>query len=226
MTTLPLTKLRHSIALALLAGALFAVPGCNYLAPAVILLTPPPSRDAQYTLDKSRVTVIFVDDPQNKVPRRSLRQIMGQTAEQTLISKGVMPANMLIPSQAALQLTSRESESAKYSIVDVGRTLGAEVVVYARIEGFGLTSDGVTLKPYAVAQVRVLDAKNNMRLWPEAGTDFPVIYQGSQQVGEAPKGASERAQAERALAERLGLEIARTFFKYEIERESPSGKAD
>jgi len=200
--------------------------GCNYLAPAVILLTPPPSKDAQYTLDKTRVAVIFIDDPQNKAPRRSLRQIMGQVAEQDLISRGVMPANMMIPSQTALQLTSRESETNKYSIVDVGRTLGADVVIYARLEGFGLSTDGVSLKPYAVAQERVLDAANNERLWPEAGTDFPVIYQGTQQAGEMPRGASERAQAERSLAERLGLEIARTFYKHDIERESPSGKAD
>ena len=200
--------------------------GCNYLAPAVVLLSPPPSRDAQFTLDKTRVTVIFIDDPQNKAPRRSLRQIMGQVAEQDLIARGVMPANMMIPAQTALQLTARESVSNKFSIVDVGRTLGAEVVIYARLEGFGLSTDGVSLKPYAVAQVRVLDAANNERIWPEAGTDFPVIYRGAQQVGETPGGSSERAEAERRLAERLGLEIARVFYKHEIERESPSGKAD
>jgi hypothetical protein len=50
-----------------------------------------------------------------------------------------------------------------------------------------------------------------------------VIYQGTQQTGQAPSGASERAEAERRLAERVGLEIARVFYKHEIPRESPSG---
>ncbi len=212
---------RMTLALAIVATTISA--GCNYLAPAVVLLSPPPSKEAQYKLDKTLVTVIFIDDPQNKAPRRSLRLIMGQTAEQNLIARGVMPANMMIPAQTALQLTSRESVTDKFSIVDVGRTLGADVVIYARLDGFGLSADGVSLKPYAVAQVRVLDAANNMRLWPEAGTDYPVIYQGTQQAGETPGGASERAEAERMLAERLGLEIARVFYKHEIQRESPSG---
>ncbi|MGP1309198.1 MAG: hypothetical protein ACTS27_03245 [Phycisphaerales bacterium] len=223
MTTLHARNTVRTLLAAALGAAMLIPAGCNYLAPAVILLTPPPSRDAQFTLDKQRVAVVFIDDPQNKAPRRSLRAIMGQTAEQTLIAKGVMPSNMLIPSQTAMQLTSRESDSNKFSIVDVGRTLGADVVIYAKLEGFGLSTDGVTLKPYAVAQVRVLDAANNMRLWPEAGTDYPVVYEGPQQAGETPGMGTARAEAERKLAERLGLEIARVFFKHEIERESPSG---
>jgi hypothetical protein len=212
-----------TLAFALASVAATISAGCNYLAPAVVLLSPPPSKEAQYKLDKTLVTVIFIDDPQNKAPRRSLRLTIGQTAEQDLIARGVMPANMMIPAQTALQLTSRESVTDKFSIVDVGRTLGADIVIYARLDGFGLSADGVSLKPFAVAQVRVLDAANNMRLWPETGTDFPVIYQGTQQTGQAPSGASERAEAERRLAERVGLEIARVFYKHEIPRESPSG---
>ncbi|MBX3352000.1 MAG: hypothetical protein KF684_03630 [Phycisphaeraceae bacterium] len=216
---------RFALALPLLVTALLPA-GCNYLAPAMILLTPPPSVDAQYKLDKTRVTVIFIDDPQNKIPRRSLRQLIGQTAEQDLIARGVMPANMMIPSQTALQVTSRETDGSKLSIVDVGRNLGAEVVIYAKVDAFGLSRDGVTLQPFVVAQVRIVDAKNNVRLFPESGSTFPVVYESRQQAGDIPRGMSERSAAEQNLAERLGIHIARVFYKYEIERESPSGRGN
>lgn len=214
---------RLATTLALLVPACLPA-GCNYLAPAMILLTPPPSIDAQHELDKTLVTVFFIDDPQNKIPRRSLRQLIGQTAEQTIISRGLMPANKMIPSQTALQVTARETDGSKISIVDVGRTLGADIVIYARVDAFGLSRDGVTLQPFFVAQVRVIDAANNARIFPEAGTSYPVIYESRQQAGDIPRGLSERSSAEQALAERMGEYLARVFYKYEIDRESPSGR--
>ena len=198
--------------------------GCNYIAPAMILLTPPPSVEAQYKLDKTRVAVIFIDDPQNRIPRRSLRQLAGQIAEQDLITRGVMPASMMIPSQTAMQATSRETDGNRLSIVDIGRSLGADVVIYVQVDAFGLSRDGVTLQPYVVARLRVIDAKNNTRLFPETGSTHPVVYESRQQAGDIPRTTSERSAAEQRLAERLGIGIARTFYKYEIERESPSGR--
>lgn len=224
MHTRHTTRTRRAALLLALTLAALLPAGCNYIAPAMILLTPPPSVEAQYKLDAARVTVVFLDDPQNKIPRRSLRILAGQTAEQDLISRGVMPANMMIPSQTAMQVTSRETEGSRLSIVDVGRTLGADIVIYAKVEAFGLTRDGVTLQPFVVAQVRVLDAKNNVRLFPEAGVSHPVIFESRQQAGDIPRSMSERSAAEQKLAERLGVIIARTFYKYEIERESPSGR--
>lgn len=204
-----------------LAIALFAgVSGCNIVAPAAYIIQGPPTVPAQYKLDKTRVTVIFIDDRLNRAPRRSLRAVAADVAEQTLMQRGVLPEDKVITTRAAMRLAAQEEFNAPMTIAEMGRAVGADVVIYATIDVWTLSPDGVTLSPGARVRVKVIDAENDVRLWPSDIAGHPLTAALPQQTSPLASGA-DRDQAHLALANALGLKIARLFFEHE--RDSLSG---
>lgn len=215
---------RLALAALALAGAAIATTGCNYVAAAAYVIEGPPKVDAKFKLDKTRRTVVFIDDRNNVVPRRSLRQVMGESVESELISNAGMDASLVIPAQSTLRATSAERLGAPMSIVDVGRLVGAEVVIYAVITRFSLSPDGVTFTPVGTANVKVYDAVNNVPIFPIAGEGVPVNMLLPLKDSTMPTGISEKTAAEEDAARAMGIQIARTFFSYE--RDTLSGDLD
>lgn len=217
---------RNRLAAAALAlvGAALAGAGCNYVAAAAYVIEGPPKVDAKFKLDSTRRTVVFIDDRNNIVPRRSLRQVMGESAESELISHAGLEASLVIPAQSTLRATSAERLGAPMSIVDVGRLVGAEVVVYAVITRFSLSPDGVTFTPVGTATVKVYDAVNNVPIFPLGGEGVPVTMLLPLKDSSMPATLAEKTAAEEDAARALGVQIARTFFSYE--RDELSGNLD
>jgi len=209
---------------ALMLAAALASSGCNYVAAAAYVIEGPPKVDAKFKLDKTKRTVVFIDDRTNVVPRRSLRQVMGESVESELISNAGMDASLVIPAQSTLRATSAERLGAPMSIVDVGRLVGAEVVIYAVITRFALSPDGVTFTPVGTANVKVYDAVNNAPIFPMAGEGVPVNMLLPLKESSMPSGIAEKNAAEEDAARALGVQIARTFFSYE--RDALSGNLD
>lgn len=222
---LALRSTRLAGASLVLVGLLLAgVQGCNYVAAAAFVVGGPPKVDAKFTLDKTRKTVVFIDDRTNVVPRRSLRQVMGESAESELISRTGLKADMVIPSQSTLRATSSERLGTPMSVVDIGRLVGADVIIYAVVTRFALTPDGVTYSPIGEARVKVFDAANNQRLFPPSGEGYLVTMLLPMKSDGVPATAGERNAAEEQAARALGVQIARTFFSYE--RDALSGDLD
>lgn len=205
----------RSVAVASIAAlAAFMSAGCNIVLPAMYIVQGPPKVDAQYKLDKSRVTVIFIDDRLNRAPRRSLRVVAADTAEQTLMQKGVLPEEKVITTRAAMRVAAQEEFDAPMTIAEMGRTVGAEVVVYATIDAWTLSPDGVTLSPGARVRVKIIDATNDVRLWPPDSGGYPVTAALPPQTAPLASNA-DRDQMNLALANALGTKIARLFFEHE-----------
>ncbi len=61
-----------------------ALTGCNILGPAILLVEGPPKVQAQFTLEKKRPTVVFVDDRASVLPRRALRQQIAAMCQNAL----------------------------------------------------------------------------------------------------------------------------------------------
>ncbi len=202
-------------AIAALVALLAAAAGCNIVGPVFVLAEGPPTNEAVVKLDPKRNHVIFIDDLRSRFPKRSLRGVMGRGAEETLLSKKALPAEKLISSESANQAAGSESNTSKLSIVEVGRRVGADVVIYVTIDGFFITGDGQTEMPAAVARVKVFDVAANQRLWPPTEEGFSLILQPREQRGNLPMNLAGRTAIETELARRLGVALAQLFFEHE-----------
>ncbi len=201
-----------------------AMPGCDYMAAAAYVIEGPPKVERQFELDDTKKVVVFVDDRSGTMPRKGLRRVIGQTAEETLLAEKALKAELVIPSAAAIAAVTQEKRGEPLSVVEVGRTVGADVVVYVNVEKFTLSRDGVGAgnQPFAVAYVKVFDTASNRRIWPPESLGKPIMYTAAAGT-QAPETLGERAKAEDALAKRLGLEVARLFFTYERDGASKRG---
>src|SRR4051812_9808950 len=72
------------------AIAIAALPGCNILGPAFLLVHGPEKAPAAYKLDKERSTVVFVDDRSSVLAKRALRQQIATAAQNELLKQGVL----------------------------------------------------------------------------------------------------------------------------------------
>lgn len=198
----------------LVCGVGVPVGGCDEIGGALYLLEGPPEREAVFEFDPRRSAVVLVDDRRGAMPRRSLLRSIGETTDRVILDRRLLREGNLIDSRSALNAARGETRTRLKSIVDIGREVGAEVVVYVEVVAFGLTRDGQNVWPVAAYDVKIFDAASNVRLFPEDGGAYRVnvpVGREPSVIGELSR--SERSELELLLAQRSGAEIARMFFK-------------
>lgn len=199
---------------ALGAAACLACAGCNIIGPAYVLLHGPEKQPQQFKLDPARPVVVFVDDRSNVLPRRSLRQAIGEAAQQQLLASGEV--KNVIDCRGALAAAARDKYDQPQSIVDIARSVKAELVVYASVEQFTLSEDGQSFAPVASVWVKVIDAVSEERIWPEEKSGKRIGIHPQFEQGYAPGSQADAAKAEGAIAERLGVALAQVFYEHEL----------
>lgn len=190
-----------------------ALPGCNVVGPIAMLIEGPPTTDPVFELDPERPTVVFVDDPGNALPQRSLRGEIARSAEKQLLDKKVLKD--VIDHRGVLQAVSRERFGEQMSITEVGRAVSAEVVIYVQIVSITLSSDGASYSPAASARVKVIDVKNDVRVWPKEENAGQLALNMRGMAGEMPRSIAQREGMLREVASRMGLAVAQMFYKHE-----------
>jgi len=216
VTLAPAARLACLLCLAATAALL---AGCNIIGPIAVLASGPPKTQAQYTLDPTKVTVIVIDDRASRTPQRSLRDIVGRSAEEEILRRKLV--NDMVKSNLALGVMARERFGSPLTIAELGQALKAETVIYATVDEFALSPDGQTYSPFTRLRVRVVDATTGNRLFPPPGTtdwakldvDIPA------QATEKPGGGEQNA-ALQDLARVTGLALAQMFYTHE-NREAP-----
>ncbi len=209
----------RAVALLALAALLPALGGCNIIGPAVYFIHGPEQTEAAYDLHSEQPVVVFVDDRGSIVPDRTSRRMIGQSVEKSLLLEADL--NRVISSDSAMAVVSREKYGQPLGVSEVGKAVGAEIVVYALITSFSISPDGVTYQPTASANVRIVDVETKERIWPVGDeTARTVMVQDRERQGQPPQTLGQRAEAERRLATKLGEEIAKLFYKHESD---PSG---
>lgn len=197
----------------LAVAALAALPGCNIAGPAYYFVRGPEKIRRAYTLDEKRPTLVFVDDRGSVLPDRMVRREIANVAQQRLLDEGVLED--VISFDSALSATGGDSFSRPMSIVEIGRAVGAEVVIYATMDRFALSSDGVTYEPTAAARVKVIDVAAGERDFPTGMQEsFPIGVTLNPRQGTAPTTSGERRAAQRDLAEQLGVNLANVFLDH------------
>lgn len=206
---------------------LWALPlltGCNILGPAIFLVHGPEKVPKLYALDPKRRTVVFIDDRRNQLPRRSLRQVMAEKAQSTLLDERCLEA--MIDAKAALAVTARDKATEPMKITEIAKAVEADVIIYATVDQFVLSNDGQTFAPAMAIRVKVLDATNEKRLWPDDKNGHNMVLNIPIKQGFVPQNQSEVMKAENEAAEAAGLAIAQLFFEHEMQAAPAKSTAD
>jgi len=190
--------------------------GCNIVGPAVIIAKGPPKFDAQYAIEPDRDTVIFVDDRENVLPRRALVEVIGRTAESTLLAEKAIDEERMISARSATLAARQDRFGSPLSIVEIGRAVDAEQVIYVAFDEFELSTDRVSLVPSATVRLKVIDVESGERLWPEEFEGHEVTISMPQQQGSMPSDRTSRLQMQEALAAYVGRGIAQVFYKHKV----------
>lgn len=210
-------RLLFPIASTLLGGlALSALPACNIVAPIAYAVHGPGNVDREYELDPGLSTVILVDDPSNKIATRRIRLVIGERAQETLLRKKLVDNGKLIDTRSALLATSRDRDDRPLSIAEIGRTVEADVVIYAVVTDFQTDAIGEATAPFAGMRVKIIDSATSNRLWPaeEAGFPLRVALPATGRIN--PSSRTEALAIQREVAERAGLALAQLFFTVEL----------
>lgn len=200
--------------LATICAAALTLTGCNIVGPVAAIASGPPTQAALCTLDRERATVVFIDDRASVLPRRSLRQSIAQQVQNNLLGQNVVKT--VIDSKSIAALAARDPADKPSDIMTLGKAVSADIVIYVSLDRFGISPDGQVLQPFADARVKVLDVtKEQPRVWPDDREGHSVSLIMPQRRGDMPKNASALAAEQERLAQVLGDNIAKVFYKHE-----------
>jgi hypothetical protein len=211
------SKIRRIVVGSLLACVLpCGLAGCNIVAPVVMIVEGPPKYEPQFKLSKDRPTLILVDDQVNVLPRPSLRITMSKQAQTDLLKKGTL--TKVIDCGSAYAVIARDREGTVTSLVDVAKTVEAEVIISVTIDSWG-RSQGNEMQAECAFRVRVLDATKDKepRIWPPVtmpeGARFKAIYK--MPAGTEINTESQARIIQEELGKQTGRAIGQIFYEHE-----------
>jgi len=159
--------------LAVLAGALLECAGCM---PAVGWLVntfaPPKKIDALYKPPAGKTMLVFVDDLINPV---SYEPIKGElTAQLNSVLEANKVSGRTVRYEDLLSLMASTPGFNRLSVSEVGQKLGADIVLYVKIDRFSLKENEATplWQGTLATTVRMVEVQKG-RLWPD---DRPEGY--------------------------------------------------
>jgi hypothetical protein len=180
---------------------------CNIAAIAAYLTSPDPSQDALYKLPNVS-TVVFVDDRRNVMHPIRLRRVIAEQITNELLSKKIL-TTMISPRDAMRVSATNDKYNEPLPVNELGKAVGASVVIYVEMTAFGLTSDGHTANPRTSCSIRVIDVINKSRLFPTDEAAF-IVSESMKHIG--PNRVTSSAEA-RELAEELAVKLGNTIAK-------------
>lgn len=197
-----------------LTFATLPMAGCNILGPAYIFIAGPPKIPAEYQLDRQRTVAVVIDDPDSIVPSMGYRRVMLATVQELLASKAKV--RQVIDNRDTMAVLARDSAQERMSLTEIGKAIGAEQVVWARIEGYSLAASTGEYRPNAQLRVKVIDVTANQKAWPnEPQQGFALDVTMRVRPDFTPTTGPEQRAAMEELAEYAGRAMAELFYNEE-----------
>ncbi|NLX06353.1 MAG: hypothetical protein GXY33_14540 [Phycisphaerae bacterium] len=198
---------------ALLIGVLSS--GCANMA---LMFTPDmkPAVPAEFKLPAGK-TAVLIDDYMISSTDAATREAIAQRTMQLLQENGAVRRDNAIDYSQVESLKKQGADGRLYSIQQLGRETGADLVIYVNLTQFDLQADPESplILPAGRAQVKVMDVGTGERLWPIdiAGRSVQVRGRREGDMLEPEK----RQEWTDQLADMLGAEVARLFYAYREE---------
>ena len=185
---------------------------CNIAAIAAYITSPDPSQDALYTLPNVP-TVVFVDDRRNVMHPVRLRRVIAEEITNDLLAKKIL-TTMISPRDAMRVSATNDKYNEPLPVNELGKAVGASVVIYVEMTAFGLTSDGQTASPRTSCSIRVIDVINKTRLFPTNEASFTVSESMKHVGANRVTSSAEARELAEELAVKLGNTIAKVFYEH------------
>lgn len=202
-----------------LASVCIAVTGCQAFGFLTYMFGPPRVQKAEFRLGKGPLA-IFIEsaagDGSMPIFERELHVKLDEIFRAERISNNVVPLDR------AQSLPQRHPDFRSWSLQKIGRTLGADQLLYVRIQELRVreSPEHPLLSPMARLELKVIDVNappSRARVWPESGArELPPITRQTEE-------ASSRERTDMAivkLARDAAREIASRF--YDVDLEQPS----
>ena len=205
-----------AVLLAVMMASLLS--SCAAIAWPVAALTPPQKIKPLYTLPADKKVLVFVDDVQSPVSFPPVKRDLAEAIGRELLAQKVAAAT--IPYERVLDLMAAEKKFNDLGVANVGRKVGADVVLYVEIRSFKLREqEGSPLWEGQIStSIRVVDAwattNKTARLWPQDTTDHPIGPVGMP-VKEDPN-VEYGAELSKSLANRMADRVAKLFYEHEV----------
>lgn len=174
-----------------------------------------------YTLP-DRPTLVMVDDPGQVLANPILAGVIATNVEHHLKDSGAIAAPFVTQARFTSVRDRLDKEYALTPVDQVGRLAGAEQVIWIKIHSAMLQPAPGFYRPTASIELKVLDAVEGKRLFPEPP---PIIEPGApsrghmMEIGFRYKGLEAQSPGQdamlaRRLAERVGRDVAQLFFEH------------
>jgi hypothetical protein len=163
-----------------------------------------------------RPTVVFVDDPANRLPSREMATLLAGRIGEQLVENEVVA--QVIPPIIVERLRANHEEFGKWPIDKIGQQSGARQVLYVLVQDCRIAEDDLIYHPTLTVRIKVIDAESGARLFPEAATalageghllQHATTYRDMTGATEAT-----RTVLMRELMEQSAVHIAQLFYKH------------
>lgn len=204
--------LRGVSVLLVLAGCWLSCAGCVQTAALWANITGGDVIEPEYTLTRGPLLVL-IDDRDSSIAEPQAIRHVHKTISDAFLQYGINRQVVPFADWQTLQRTAKDYD--RLSVRQIGEKLGADQVLYLRVDRFTLRGEpGAPLfKGEFAVRVKVLstERQSDIRLWPreEAGrsvlaTTHPVPADGDQSAGDVS----------RELAENLGWAVTKLFYEH------------
>ena len=140
-------------------------------------------------LDKGRRILILVEQPHGSDVQANLRYYLTHSIEKSLVKKVRLPAETLVDYEKLLAFRSGRGDFSFLPPAQVGRELGAEIVLLVMINELALTEigEGGYFKGLLTAEAVLIDVTTQTNLWPKSrkGKSIRVGFEIEEQGRDA-----------------------------------------
>lgn len=203
-----------------LAGALLLLPalvGCN---PAVTvagikhLFNLPDTIEPVFEPPKDMKVLVFVDDLGKPVDYQPMKRELANRIGEQLIKNEV--AASVVPYSKIEQLAASAPDFDALYVTDVGKRLGADLVLYVFIDYLSLhdRETGILWRGELAVRIQWLDADKPERLWPMGSRYYPVKPVTLPTIQDTSAAYGETVADK--LATQTADRIAKLFYEHKV----------
>ena len=176
-------------------------------------LLPPEQIDAKYKLPKHKTVAVLVDDPNHLVNFSPVKFELAKQLNKQLTDNKV--TKDVIPPEDIMKLRAVTTDFKKLSNAEIGKKLGADIVINVLIKDFRLKDAEYSQIWHGQLQatVKVVDVKKG-RLWPNdsiGGFETKVVETPRMEGTPSPQFEVKMAKA---MATDMADVIAKYFYKH------------
>ena len=206
-------RLTRAIGWTCLLASAGLLGGCAVFGFVYNKLKPPEKIPAAYELPEGKTVLVMVDDVQYMLSHVEVKKYITDTVNQRLLDEEL--AADVVPYHQLVQLSASRRDFYSLAVSDVGRRLGADLVIFININSFELQDiEGTGLwQGHLEASVLVKDVASGQTLWPldrRLGMPMPPT-RVRKAADSSPSTAQELAKD---LSMRMGDRIAKLFYKH------------